>query len=132
MLSLAAVIALAVGGCGSQGSAPRTAVAGWSQNHQTIHLHVGDRLNVTLDSTYFQIPASSDESVLAPDGPGSVQAAAPSDRCRPGVGCGTVSRRFRAVKAGAAVVNSHRDSCGEVLRCTSDLAEFQIDVIVDT
>jgi hypothetical protein len=88
-----------------------------SADGSDVTLAKGDRLQVTLHSTYWQFNPSSDSAVLAADGaprPG------PGTNCPtfPGSGCGTVTQMYTAGKAGTATVTATRTTCGEALACS--------------
>ena len=92
----------------------------------TVTLHVGDRLKVVLDSTYWAILGGSPTVLLV-----GKQVATPSvNGCVPGGGCGTVSETFTADGKGTSTVSASRTSCGEALRCTGGKGEFDVTVVV--
>ncbi|GAC1634677.1 MAG: hypothetical protein NVS4B2_21600 [Chloroflexota bacterium] len=45
-------------------------------------------------------------------------------------GCGTVTAKFRAAKAGTAQVSATRVSCGEAMGCTGAAASYRLTVRV--
>ena len=106
--------------------AGHVAVAGDSDNGKTVSLHIGDRLEVRLTSTYWTIAGSSDPQVLKAVGP--VQVSPQSSGCVPGGGCGTVVAIFDVVGAGSAQVTASRTSCGEAMGCTGDQGSFRVTV----
>src|SRR5215472_15681400 len=100
---LAAVLTLL--GCGAGGGAGTSqSLAGVTvsdaDNGRTVTIAPGQRLTVTLGSTYWTIGASSNPSVLRQVG----QPVASPGSCPPGVGCGEVSATFAAVQSGRADV----------------------------
>ena len=105
-------------------------MAGDNQNGQSITLHTGQTLLVTLGSTYWTIQGSSDSQVLAPVG--AAVTSPESCSASPGSGCGTVSQKFRAVKSGSAQVTASRVSCGEAMRCVGPAGQYQLTVQVMT
>jgi hypothetical protein len=133
--------ALALAGCAHTASVPAASVppahvsamhtAGDTDNGKTITLHIGDRLTVGLGSTYWEFTASTSSSVLAMVGT-PVTAAPPhgTAHCYPGMGCGTVTATFQAVKPGTSVVTASRAACGEALRCTGNTGSYQLTVVV--
>ena len=116
----------------SCGSAPTPAghesVATDSDNGKTISLHVGDRLEVKLASTYWTINESSDPAVLKSSGPLAVSPQ-PSG-CVPGAGCGFAIASFEATADGSADVTATRMSCGEAMRCVGDAGSYRVSVVV--
>jgi hypothetical protein len=103
-------------------------VATDSDNGKTLELHVGDRLDVKLASTYWSIHESSDLSVLRLAGPMAISPR-PSG-CVPGGGCGLAIASFDAVGKGSADVTASRDSCGEAMRCVGGAGSYRVAVVV--
>lgn len=104
--------------------------AGDDQNGESITLHPGQKLAVTLCSTYWSFQGSSNLQVLAPAG-APVESPAPFNACPvAGSGCGSVSEAFRVVKPGTAQVTASRVSCGEAMGCTSATGHYQLTVKV--
>lgn len=95
-------------------------------NGKSLSLRVGDRLEVTLSSTYWMFDPAPGHVVNAGAGP----QVAPDPSCVPGGGCGTVTQSFVAVGAGTAQVTAHRTSCGEAMACTPAQASFTVTVVV--
>jgi hypothetical protein len=95
----------------------------------TVPAHAGDRIVVTLHSTYWQPTAPSTAAVRA-DGRPSVERSADCAGSVPGSGCGTVTAHYVVVHAGTAVLAAHRVSCGEALRCTGSTAVWRVTVDV--
>jgi hypothetical protein len=105
-------------------------LAGDDQNGQSITLHPGQTLLVTLASTYWSIAGSSNANVLAAIG-APTTSPAPTGTCPvAGSGCGVVSETFRAVAVGTAQVTASRVSCGEAMRCTGANGHYQVTVHV--
>lgn len=102
--------------------------AGDNQNGQSITLHPGQTLMVTLGSTYWTIQGSSDSQVLSPVGKSVTTPRSCS--APPGSGCGTVSQAFRAVSPGTAQISAARVSCGEAMRCVGPAGQYQLTVQV--
>jgi hypothetical protein len=98
-----------------------------TDNGKTVTVAAGDRVIVTLHSTYWQIDGGSDPAVLRKDGD---TAYAPSGDCVPGGGCGTATASFTALAAGHARVSASRTSCGEAMTCTGGAGSFYVDVNV--
>jgi hypothetical protein len=100
---------------------------GDADNGKTVTVAVGDRVVVTLNSTYWQIDAGSDPAVLRKDGD---TAYAPSGNCVPGGGCGTATANFTALAAGHARISASRTSCGEAMGCTGGAGSYYVEVNV--
>jgi hypothetical protein len=96
-------------------------------NGHTVTAAVGDRIVVTLHSTYWQIDSGSDAAVLRQDG---ATEKAPSGDCVPGGGCGTATANYTVVGAGHARITASRTSCGEAMGCTGGAGNFYVDVNV--
>jgi hypothetical protein len=105
-----------------------TTIATDSDNGKTVELRVGDRLEVQLSSTYWNVTGSSNPSVLRAMGP-AVVSPQPSG-CVPGAGCGLVTELFAAVSPGTAVVTASRNSCGEAMGCTGNQGSYRVTVTV--
>jgi hypothetical protein len=114
----------------SSGSTPQAAliVAMDSDNGKTLELHVGDRLEVKLESTYWNIHESSDLSVLRLSGPMAISPRPTG--CVPGAGCGLAIASFNAVGSGSADVTASRNSCGEAMRCVGSAGSYRLSVVV--
>jgi hypothetical protein len=80
----------------------------------SIEARVGQRIDVSLGSTYWSFEASSDPAVMQQDGSTQI---APAGSCVPGGGCGTADATFDAVGAGHATIKATRIACGEALGC---------------
>jgi hypothetical protein len=114
----------------SPGSTPqaRLMVATDPDNGKTFELHVGDRLEVKLESTYWNIHESSDLNVLRLAGPMAISPR--PNGCVPGAGCGLAIASFDAVGSGSADVTASRDSCGEAMRCVGSAGSYRVSVVV--
>lgn len=114
----------------SPGATPeaRLIVATDSDNGKTLELHVGDRLEVNLNSTYWTIHESSDLSVLRLAGPMAISPR--PNGCVPGGGCGLAIASFDAVGVGSADVTASRTSCGEAMRCVGTAGSYRLSVVV--
>jgi len=106
----------------------RPIVATDSDNGKTFELHVGDRLEVNLASTYWTIHESSDLSVLRLAGPPAISPQ--PNGCVPGAGCGLAIASFDAVGKGSADVTASRTSCGEAMRCVGNAGSYRLTVVV--
>ena len=125
----ALVLAACSGGSGGSGSSARTVSVDDGSSPSSVALHVGDRLVVTLHSTYweFAAPAPSPGPLRAVGEP----TVAPDLQCRPvGSGCGTVRATYVARAQGRAVVAAHRTTCGEALRCGPGDTDWSVSVKV--
>lgn len=90
---------------------------------------VGQKLTVTLNSTYWQFGSPSNISIVTPDGQ-AVAAACAAPPPYPGSGCGTVVQDYHGVRAGTAVLNASRNSCGEALACAPAQSSWKLTVLV--
>lgn len=94
---------------------------------QTVTVHKGDRVQVVLNSTYWQYQSTSDPSVLQQVGAPSVS---PDRACIPGGGCGKNTAEFTALAPGQATVVATRTTCGEAALCTGTNGHYQVTVVV--
>jgi hypothetical protein len=134
-----AAVALLMAGCGSampsaggnhSHSPGSLTVSSDHANGRTLHVTVGERLNLILSSTYWQLRGSSAPAVLRQDG-----AAKPLPRpstCPklPGLGCTPVRTSFMALAPGTAVITASRTTCGEALACAADQRHFRVTIVV--
>lgn len=143
VLSAGAALAVAASGCssgpgataGSSAGAPTTSAAavvsvGIEHDGATVDLAPGQRLEVTLASTYWQLALAPGSGPLAlvsndvvPGGPGCAATI-------PGSGCGIARLVARAVADGSATVSGSRTSCGEALRCGPGQGSYELRVVV--
>lgn len=120
----------AAAACGAAAPAPAQEVsAGDAQDGKTVTVHVGDTLRLTLGNTAWTIAGSSDSSVLEQQGEQVVSPAA-RGTCYPGMGCGTTTAVFKALKKGSASVTATRVSCGEARRCVGAEGQYALTVAV--
>jgi hypothetical protein len=89
-------------------------------------VHVGERLRVRLDSTYWHFGAPSGTALRSAGKPSY----APDRDCIPGGGCGTVTAEYTAVQAGTASVLASRVSCGEVVLCPPADRTYTVTVVI--
>jgi len=116
--------------CTTPSSTAQHIQAGDDQNGQSMTLHLGQTLTVTLCSTYWSFQGSSNPRVLALVGE-AVVSPAPQSVCPvAGTGCGTVVQKFRAVGPGTAQVTASRVSCGEAMRCGGAAGSYKLAVTV--
>ncbi len=94
-------------------------------NHTTVTVPVGTRLDVTLASTYWSLSSSS---------PAMLHAAGatryPRRACRPGAGCGSTELSLLTRTVGTFDVVGLRTSCGEALRCTDATGRYLVHLQV--
>lgn len=128
--STAIVSAVLIAACGASGPQTGHEVdAGDAQNGQSISAHTGDTVRITLNTTFWTFSGSSDAAVLQQQGE-QVTTPAPRGSCFPGMGCGTTSAIFKAMKQGSATVSATRFSCGEARRCVGAEGMYQVMVVV--
>jgi hypothetical protein len=99
-------------------------------NGHSVSLRAGQRLELQLASTYWQVNGSSDSNVLRLTAGTSVSVSPQIKGCVPGEGCGTVTALFDAVAPGRAVVSAKRTTCGEAMSCTGSLGFYSVTVLV--
>jgi hypothetical protein len=99
-------------------------------NGHSVSMRAGERLELQLGSTYWQVDGSSDPNVLRMTAGTSVSVQPQIKGCVPGEGCGTVTVLFDAVAPGRADVSAKRTSCGEAMSCTGNLGFFRVTVVV--
>jgi hypothetical protein len=101
----------------------------YASNGKTVHVSVGDKIELILSSTYWDVRGSSAATVVRQDGP-TVIKPAPAGQCVPGQGCGAVHTFFTARSAGTAVITASRTTCGEALACGPSQSHFTLTVKV--
>jgi hypothetical protein len=136
-LAASAAVALLMTGCGSASAGspgPRppgaVTIVRNDANGRTVRLDVGDRLKLTLSSSYWNVHGSPAPAVLRQDGPTSRLPRPSTCPDIPGLGCTPVQTLFTALAPGTAVITATRTTCGEALRCAADQRRFTITVIV--
>jgi len=100
---LGAGLAVGLGACGQSLSEVKVDD---SKNGQTVQVHAGDTVKVTLASTSWTFDQSSDTVVLKE------------------------LAWYKALSAGWATVSASRVSCGEALRCVGNQGEYRVRVVV--
>lgn len=134
-IAAAGLVAVIAAGCGSAGSDTTSgdqAVNGrlsldTSANGKTVHVHLGDTVTVTLDSTYWSfLPTGG--LALQPFAPVATAAGSACPK-HPGSGCGTVTATYNVRRVGTSVVHAHRDTCGEALRCVGTQGDWSVTVV---
>jgi predicted secreted protein len=105
-----------------------------SANKSVITVNLGSSFSIVLNSTYWSLKGIKGASVkevgsvvAAPILPGP---AAPVNCRLPGMGCGKLTWRFKAKKAGNSVIQITRDSCGEAMRCSNGQGKFELIIHV--
>jgi hypothetical protein len=101
---------------GSQLGLATTTTVGEAANQTTVHLKLGDRLVVTLHSTYWEVTTPPRRLLEHRSGPTVTRGTGCA--AIPGTGCGTVTVSYAAKSVGSVEVAAHRAACGEALRCT--------------
>jgi hypothetical protein len=123
---LAAGVTTMLGACGQNISEVKVDD---SMNGQSVQVHVGDTVKVTLNSTYWTFDQSSDPLVLKELGD-QVVTPDPMGSCLPGMGCGVTTAWYKAWSAGSAAVSASRVSCGEALRCVGTQGTYRVTLVV--
>ncbi len=94
-------------------------------NHTTVTVPVGTRLDVKLASTYWSLSSSS---------PAMLQAVGatrhPRGACRPGADCGSTELSVLTGTVGTSEIGGLRTSCGEALRCTAATSRYLVHLQV--
>jgi hypothetical protein len=135
VLVAAGALAVPLTGCGTTHASTVTSVPGTAtvvvvsepNAGKTVHVQVGDKVELLLHSSYWTIAPSPDPSALAEHGkPVYLK---PSRACPPGVGCAPVEVTFTADKPGTVMLTASRISCGEAMMCGPSQRHYQ--VIVD-
>jgi hypothetical protein len=123
---LAAGLAVGLGACGQSLSELKVDD---TKNGQSVQVHVGDTVKVTLGSTYWTFDQSSDPLVLKELGD-QVVTPDPMGSCLPGMGCGVTTAWYKALSAGSATASASRVSCGEARRCVGNQGAYRVTVVV--
>jgi hypothetical protein len=132
IMAVAAFALLAVG-CSQNATAvgnSHVMVARDNSNGKTVRVSVGDRLELVLASSYWNVDGSTSPAVLRQDGPTSYLAPPSDCSTMPGSGCVPEQTSFTALAPGTAVLTASRESCGEALQCAPDQTRFRLTVIV--
>ena len=125
-------------GCGTAASRASGPVAGGptvivvrdDANGKAVSARAGDRIELTLSSSYWHLTANSAPRVLQQDGPPVLLPRPSSCPDIPGLGCIPVRADFTALADGKAVITASRSACGEALRCKPDQTRFTVDIVV--
>jgi len=94
-------------------------------NHTTVTVPVGTRLDVTLASTYWSLSSSSPAILQAIGATRHSRGA-----CRPGADCGPTELTLLTRTVGTSEIVGLRTSCGEALRCTDATGRYLVHVHV--
>ena len=135
-LVVSAAVALLVAGGGlalsaALGSAPSSVtIVRADANGATVHVGVGDRLELILSSDYWHVHGSSSAAVLTQDGSARYLPRPGSCPDIPGLGCIPIQTSFTALARGTAVITASRTTCGEALRCLESQQRFTVTVVV--
>jgi hypothetical protein len=127
---------LTLAGCGATashgpgGGGPMVIVVRDDANGKAVSARAGDRIELILSSSYWQVTGSSAPSVLRQDGAPVLLSRPGSCPAIPGLGCTPVRADFTALTDGKAAIRASRSSCGEALRCQPDQERFTVNVIV--
>ena len=100
-----------------------------SANSKTFNVKSGSTIKVTLNTPFWNFQSSSNLSgsetpTMTAIMPGPT---APANCQLPGMGCGTVVWKFKAVRPGRANFVASRTSCGEALRCSAKQSKFMVN-----
>jgi hypothetical protein len=129
----AALIACAAGASAvtdSHPAGPAVVVVHDGAGSHTATVQAGQRLEVILDSTYWNVAGSSRPGVLRQDGESVLLARPTSCPSIPGLGCVPIRTDFSALKPGTAVITASRTSCGEAMMCAPGQRNFTLKVTV--
>ena len=134
LVMAAAVAALTAAGCGVTASAaaggPAVIVIHDAANGATVQAGAGDRVELILASSYWDVAGSASPRVLRQNGPAALMPRPSNCPDIPGLGCIPVRVSFTALADGRAVITASRSSCGEALPCMPDQTRFRVTVVV--
>lgn len=123
-LSLMAAMLALMSACGS--NLAEVAVDD-SKNGQSVQVHVGDVVKVTLTRTGWTFHPSSDVSLLKQLSD-PVETRDPNGY--PGMDSGVTTDWYKALSAGSAVVTATRVNCGEARRCPGTEGVYQVTILI--
>jgi hypothetical protein len=133
-IAAAAVAAVTAAGCGvapATAGGPTVIVIRDNANGKTVPVAAGDRVELILSSSYWNVAGSSAPRVLRQDGPLKLMPRPSSCPANiPGLGCMPVQMKFTALAGGRAVIKASRSTCGEALRCMPNQTRFAVTVVV--
>jgi hypothetical protein len=102
-------------------------------NGTMVPVAAGDRVELILSSSYWDVAGSSAPRVLRQDGPATLMPRPSScPKNIPGLGCIPIQMKFTALADGRAVIKASRTSCGEALRCGPHHTRFAVTVVVSS
>jgi hypothetical protein len=129
------VTAVVASGCGVLSApfgtgGPPVIVLRDNANGKIVHVKAGDRIELILSSTYWDVAGSSAPRVVRQEG--AARALPRPSGCPdiPGLGCAPEQADFSARAAGQAVIRASRLSCGEALLCPPDKRHFTVTLVV--
>lgn len=131
--AVSAVSIAMTAGCGtaaSRAGGPTVIVVHGDATGQTVSARAGDRIELILSSSYWQVTGNSAPTVLRQDGPPVPLPRPSSCPAIPGLGCTPVRADFTARTDGKAVITAERSACGEALRCKPDQTRFTVNVVI--
>ena len=99
-------------------------------NGTTVHVPVGERIELILSSDYWRVHGSSSDAVLTLNGRAHYLPRPKSCPKIPGIGCIPIETTFTAVAKGTAVLTASRQTCGEALKCQPPQEHFRLTVVV--
>jgi hypothetical protein len=99
-------------------------------NGTTVHVHVGNKVELVLSSSYWNVNGSSTARVLRQDGSSTVLPRPTGCPAIPGMGCQPVQTNFTATAAGTSIITANRTACGEAMRCPADKQHFTVTIVV--
>jgi hypothetical protein len=137
-MAVSAVSIMTSAGCGTASSraggpaagGPTVIVVRDNANGKAVSARAGDRIELILSSSYWDVTGSSAPGVLRQDGPPVLLARPSSCPHLPGLGCTPVRADFNALTGGKAVITASRSTCGEALRCQPGQTRFTVIVVV--
>ena len=136
-VAAAAVAAVTAAGCGAAPATPPARggppviVIRDNANGTMVPVASGDRVELILSSSYWEVAGSSAPRVLRQDGPATLMPRPSScPENIPGLGCIPIQMKFTALADGRAVIKASRTSCGEALRCGPHHTRFTVTVVV--
>ncbi len=110
----------------STGAAPSpspqsTIHVSFASKGDTVHVHPGATVDVTLEGPYWSfVPLQNhvvkqEGKVIRKD-------------CRPEFGCSSIEERLHVEETGTVTIHASRPQCGEALRCLDGNGEFTVAI----
>ena len=117
----------------SQSQASTTRALSEKNIDQSISVHVGRTISLTLHSMYWTLKTQAKSSPLSAKGSPIFKSVLPGptapNGCKiVGSGCGTQTWKFRAGKIGTAHLIATRTTCGEAMQCTGTNRRFEVTI----